>query len=187
MTRSTSFETSSGRPSSTRDLEVDAEPLGVLAGDFGRLRREVGGGDPQVGALGEQGQGDRAGAGADLVHAGALGQLGADLDQQLGLAARPEHPLVDGDLEPAEGRAAEDVGQRLVVGAARDPLPRSPPRPRPATSPALSPESSSASIPSASATSASASARGSSQPAAAIAPRPSSTASPTVAADPSSL
>ena len=76
----------------------------------------------EVGTLGQQGQGDRAGAGADLVHAGALGQLDPDLDQQLGLAARPEHALVDGDLEPAEGGAAEDVGDRLAVGAARHPL-----------------------------------------------------------------
>ena len=35
-----------------RDLEVEAEPLGVLAGGFGRLGREVGGGHPQVGPLG---------------------------------------------------------------------------------------------------------------------------------------
>ena len=122
----------------TRDLEVEAEPLGVLARGFDRLRREVRGGDPQVGALGHQRQRDRAGAGADLVDAGALGQLGADLDQQLGLAARPEHALVDGDLEAAEGGAAEDVGHRLAFDPARAPAPRSSRRPRPATSPALS-------------------------------------------------
>ena len=83
-------------------LERDAEPLGVLARLFGRLRREVRGGDAQVGPLAEQRQGDRPRAGADLVHAGALRQLGADLDQQLGLAARDQHPLVDRDLDLAE-------------------------------------------------------------------------------------
>ena len=96
------------------------------------------------------------------------GSLGADLDQQLGLAARPEHALVDGDLELAEGRAAEDVGHRLAVDPARHPLldrrrdlgagPRR--RSRPRAPPA--------STPSASATSTSASARASSTPAAAI-------------------
>ena len=44
----------------------------------------------------------------------------ADLDQQLGLAARPEHARVDVDLELAEGGAFEHVGERLVVGAAGD-------------------------------------------------------------------
>ena len=102
-----------------RDLEVDAEPLGVLAGDFGRLGREVGGGHLQVRALVEQGEGDGAGSGADLVHAGALGQLGGDLDQQAGLPARDQHPRVDGDVDPLEGLVAEDVGERLVLGAAR--------------------------------------------------------------------
>ena len=79
------------------------ESLGVLAGDFGRLRREVGGGDAQVGALVEQGEGDGAGAGADLVDAGALRQLGGDLDQQAGLAARDQHPRVDRDSIPRNG------------------------------------------------------------------------------------
>ena len=50
------------------------------------------------------------------------GSSSADLDQQLGLAARPEHALVDGDFEAAEGGAAEDVGHRLAVDAARHPL-----------------------------------------------------------------
>ena len=67
----------------------------------------------------DQGQGDRPGAGADLVHARALGQLDGDLDQQLGLPPRQQHARVDGDLDLAEAGAAEDVGQRLVVGAAR--------------------------------------------------------------------
>ena len=56
------------------------------------------------------------------MDAGALGQLGGDLDQQAGLAARDQDPRVDGDVEPAEALAAEDVGERLVVGAARDAL-----------------------------------------------------------------
>ena len=121
ITRSTSSaSTDSGRPSADGDLEGEPEPLGVLTRGFDGLRREVRGGDLQVGALGEQRQRDRAGAGADLVHAGALGQLGADLDQQLGLAARPEDALVDVDLEVAEGRAAEDVGHRLAFDPALD-------------------------------------------------------------------
>ena len=72
------------------------------------------------------------------MHAGALGQFGADLDQQLGLAARPQHALVDGDLELAEGRAAEDVGQRLAFDPALPRRPRSRRRPRASSSPALS-------------------------------------------------
>ena len=70
----------------------------------------------------EQREGDGARAGADLVHAGALGQLGGDLDQQAGLAARDQDPRVDGDVDPLEGLVAEDVGERLVLGAARDAL-----------------------------------------------------------------
>ena len=48
------------------------------------------------------------------------GSSRSDLYQQLGLAARPEHALVDGDLEAAEGGAAEDVGHRLAVDPALD-------------------------------------------------------------------
>ena len=47
-------------------------------------------------------------------------QLDADGDQQLGLAARDQHPLVDGDLDLAEAAAAEDVLERLALGAAGD-------------------------------------------------------------------
>ena len=72
------------------------------------------------GSLAEQGQGDRARAGADLVHAGALGELGADRDEQLGLAARDQDPLVDRDLDLAEATAAEDVLERLALAAAGD-------------------------------------------------------------------
>ena len=161
MTRSTSSSSERVRqPLLDRHLEVEAEPLGVLAGDFGRLRREVGGGDPQVGALVEQGQGDGAGAGADLVDAGALGQLGGDLDQEPGLAARDQDPRVDGDVDPLEALVAEDVGERLVLGAAPDAL-LDRARQLRRSSPAPSSESRSTSIPSAAATRASASERGS--------------------------
>ncbi len=134
ITRSTSSaSTDSGRPLPTRDLELEPEPLGVLARRFDRFRREVGGGDLQVGTLRQQRQRDRAGAGADLVHARALGQLRADLDQQLGLPARPEHALVDVDLAgrgKGRGRGCRPSA-RARPGAGRCARSSPPPRRRP--------------------------------------------------------
>jgi len=47
-------------------------------------------------------------------------QLDGDRDEQLGLAARDQHPLVDGELDFAEGAAAEDVLERLALAPAGD-------------------------------------------------------------------
>ena len=53
------------------------------------------------------------------VSASPLPQLGeGELDEQLGLGARDQHAPVDGEVDRAEGRAAEQVLDRLVAGGA---------------------------------------------------------------------
>ena len=176
-----SSRSASGRPSSTVTSRSRPSRSAFSRATSAASGERSDAGHPQVGALVEQGQGDGPGPGPDLVDAGALGQLVRRLDQEAGLAARNQHPRVDRDLDPAEALAAEDVGQRLVLGAAGDAgldrlrdLRASPRRSRPS-------EIASTSIPSASATRASASARGSSQPAAAIFSAAASTTASTVA------
>ena len=157
-----------GDPLGHGHLERDAEPLRRSRALSPPPPREVGGGDAQVGPLAEQGQGDRARAGADLVHAGALRAARCRPDQQLGLAARDQHPLVDRDLDLAEAAAAEDVLERLALAAAGDVALDL--RPGLGTRPVVpSRSSSSTRIESALATKSFASASGVSQPAAAIA------------------
>ena len=66
---------------------------------------------------------DRAGAGADVEHLGALDTLeqreGA-LDEHLGLGSRHERAAVTAEGQPAEAPLAEDVGERLAAPSPLD-------------------------------------------------------------------
>ena len=61
-----------------------------------------------------QRQRDRATARPDIRHTPPGGSASADLDQQLGLGPRDQHPPVDADLDPAKPLAPEDVRDRLA-------------------------------------------------------------------------
>ena len=66
------------------------------------------------------GEGDRAGAGADVEHPIGPQLAQRHFDQQLGLRPRDQDTPVDLELDPAEAAAAEDVSDRLPPQALPD-------------------------------------------------------------------
>ena len=97
------------------ELHVECVALRVLARHVDRVRRVVDARDPHALALLRDGERNRAAAGTDIQHAlTVLGQV----HEQLRLGSRHEHAMVDDQLELAEVRAPEDVGDRLASHAA---------------------------------------------------------------------
>ena len=72
-----------------------------------------------VGALGEDGHGDRAAPGAEVGEMGAVGQLAdGDLHEALGIGTGNEASLPDGEDRAVEGGSPKDIGEGLTRRAA---------------------------------------------------------------------
>ncbi len=98
------------------DPPVHAEPEPVRLGDGERTGRGIGRDDAGIGPLVHDRERDRAGADADVEHAGAVEageQLEAALDEDLGLGPRDQHARIDLERQAAEAPLAEDVRKRL--------------------------------------------------------------------------
>jgi len=94
--------------------------VSVLSRHGERCGGEIGGGHPRAGDLERQGDGEAAGAGADVEDAGVGRELQGQrlLDDVLGLRARDQYPGVDGEGAAVELPNAGEVGRRLAGGAA---------------------------------------------------------------------
>ncbi len=104
-------------------LDLEPEPLGVLARKRQRVGRDVHSGHPGVGALVLERERDRARADSDVEDPGPLDSLHESeraVDERLGLGPRHERARVRLQRQPPEAPLAEDVRQWLASLAAHE-------------------------------------------------------------------
>ncbi len=96
------------------ELHVEPERGRVRPRHRERVGAQVDTDHRQIGSLLLQGERDSAAPGPDVRDPGAPIERQRDLDQQLGLGPRDQHPAVDRQRDPPERLAPDDVRDRLA-------------------------------------------------------------------------